>query len=265
MNEDGYKDEQTLRELYEDERLSMDKIGDFYDVTGGTILYYMKKFDIERRDNRDYPNHGVSSDDYEHPTGEDHQNYVGRESRDCNYCGDTFRVRPDSVKKYCDKRCHDEDSKGDRRSPETEFKSDKDISEEEIRNLYWEQGLNLKETAKELGLGNGPAVKRWFEKYDIETRDRADALPRGEKHHNWKGGYSNYYGSNWKKKRKERLKFDDYTCQSCGLEGDESLHVHHHQPLNSFKEPEKANYLFNLITLCNSCHASLEGRRRGNE
>ena len=82
----------------------------------------------------------------------------------------------------------------------------------------------------------------------------------GEEHNLWKGGVPNYYGKNWNRKRKERLNFDDGKCQSCGAES--NLEVHHHQPIRTFDNPEDANFLFNLITLCKTCHKNLESNRR---
>lgn len=75
-----------------------------------------------------------------------------------------------------------------------------------------------------------------------------------------------YYGTNWKEMRAKTLERDRYRCQSCGdsineLRSDNStgLHVHHIVPVREFQEPEDANFLENLITLCPSCHSDAEG------
>lgn len=83
---------------------------------------------------------------------------------------------------------------------------------------------------------------------------------QGEDHRFWRGGGNQYYGSNWNRKRNERLSFDSYKCQSCG--GEDNLNVHHHQPIRTFEKPEDGNFLFNLITLCRNCHQKLESKRR---
>lgn len=44
-----YKDPQRLRELYHDEGLSLQQVGDKFGVEGSTIKYWIKKFGIERR------------------------------------------------------------------------------------------------------------------------------------------------------------------------------------------------------------------------
>lgn len=76
----------------------------------------------------------------------------------------------------------------------------------------------------------------------------------GENHHSWNGGGNPYYGENWSQVRKKCLERDGETCQDCGAT--EDLHVHHIRPLRAFDEPEEANNLLNLVTLCRTCHLS---------
>lgn len=45
-----YKDKDTLYSLYWEEGLSTREIGDLFDVTSGSIQYWMDKYDIDRRD-----------------------------------------------------------------------------------------------------------------------------------------------------------------------------------------------------------------------
>jgi len=65
----------------------------------------------------------------------------------------------------------------------------------------------------------------------------------------------NWRGPDWPVVRKEILKRDNYTCQTCGSE--ERLQVHHkvNWRLTQDNSPE------NLITLCIFCHQSLKGSR----
>ena len=88
----------------------------------------------------------------------------------------------------------------------------------------------------------------------------------GEQHSRWAGGFSNHYGRNWTQQRQKALERDGYQCVVCGLASEEhhrqydaELSVHHIQPLRSFDEPEDANGLKNLVTLCRSCHRKWEG------
>jgi 5-methylcytosine-specific restriction endonuclease McrA len=88
----------------------------------------------------------------------------------------------------------------------------------------------------------------------------------GENHPRWSGGSPRYYGSNWEQQRKRALERDGYVCQVCGMDNPthkqefgEALHVHHIHPIANYDKPEKANYLDNLITMCESCHHRWEG------
>lgn len=87
----------------------------------------------------------------------------------------------------------------------------------------------------------------------------------GEDNPNWSGGYSGYYGSNWRRQRQETLLRDDFVCQNCEMTRDEhkeltgqDLHVHHRKPIRTFDEPEQGNTLENLTTLCSRCHRRIE-------
>lgn len=81
----------------------------------------------------------------------------------------------------------------------------------------------------------------------------------GEDSPSWEGGYAlDYGGSNWKRQRRHARKRDEHTCQDCGAIGQEwghRLDVHHIVPYNMFDDPEEANQLKNLVTLCRQCHA----------
>lgn len=50
FEEEAYKDEEVLRKLYYEKRLSMGSIGDIFDVTMGGIKYWMNKYGMERRE-----------------------------------------------------------------------------------------------------------------------------------------------------------------------------------------------------------------------
>jgi DEAD/DEAH box helicase domain-containing protein len=52
---------------------------------------------------------------------------------------------------------------------------------------------------------------------------------------------------------------DNDTCQKCGLK-DDRLHVHHIIPRCEFDDVNDSNYKENLVTLCPSCHKTLENK-----
>lgn len=84
---------------------------------------------------------------------------------------------------------------------------------------------------------------------------------KGENHHNWQGGSSSYFGTNWYQIRKRVLKRDNNKCLKCGAEECEDgtgLEVHHIKPRREFENPEDANYLDNLVTLCDKHHREIE-------
>ena len=69
----------------------------------------------------------------------------------------------------------------------------------------------------------------------------------------------NDYGPTWPRQRDLARARDGFRCQICGTpEGDKAHHVHHKVPFRMFESVEQANQLANLITLCNSCHRTVE-------
>ena len=82
----------------------------------------------------------------------------------------------------------------------------------------------------------------------------------GAANHNWKGGPIGNYGHNWARQRKRALK-RDHVCRICGISRNlngRDLSIHHVRPIRDFPNPRKANFLANLITLCEPCHKLVE-------
>ncbi|WP_135824437.1 NUMOD3 domain-containing DNA-binding protein [Halorussus ruber] len=92
-----------------------------------------------------------------------------------------------------------------------------------------------------------------------ETRRKMSESTAGEQNPNWRGGYSNRYGSGWSVVR-EKIRERDVVCQHCGHDGSERrLEVHHIVPVRVFRkadhlEIEDAHEESNLVLLCNRCH-----------
>lgn len=84
----------------------------------------------------------------------------------------------------------------------------------------------------------------------------------GDNNPAWRGGFAKYYGPHWKQQARRARQRDEFTCRRCGAKQDTlgyTLHVHHIQPLRSFKKDfRKANALENLVSLCRPCHTSVE-------
>lgn len=89
----------------------------------------------------------------------------------------------------------------------------------------------------------------------FQTRESsvdAEAIPKREKH---------YTNADWKRLREKAIERDDGECQRCGI--DESSHqqkygvglnVHHIRDIVEFDDPDEADKLSNLETLCVKCH-----------
>ena len=67
------------------------------------------------------------------------------------------------------------------------------------------------------------------------------------------------YGPDWQERRQAVLERDQSSCQVCGQKFSSSqLHVHHLQPLRTFRSLQEANQLENLLAVCPRCHRRLE-------
>ncbi len=72
-------------------------------------------------------------------------------------------------------------------------------------------------------------------------------------------GAPNDYGPGWPALAKRVRTRDGFRCQMCGTPETERAHdVHHKIPFRQFASAEQANQLFNLITLCPTCHHKAE-------
>jgi hypothetical protein len=142
---------------------------------------------------------------------------------------------------------------------------------EDIRQLTEELGRPpTKPEYNEMGKFSREMARRRVGSWASAVRE-AGFEPRkpggqpGEMNGNWEGGYEPYYGENWREQRRKARKRDDYECQACGMadadhvsEFGYGLEVHHIKPVRTFDNPEDANYLPNLVTLCTPCHQRYE-------
>ena len=72
-----------------------------------------------------------------------------------------------------------------------------------------------------------------------------------------------YASAEWQELRSQVLEWDDYQCQSCGMTEEEhqeefetGLNVHHVTDIAEFEDPDDANTIENLQTLCVECHGA---------
>jgi 5-methylcytosine-specific restriction endonuclease McrA len=80
----------------------------------------------------------------------------------------------------------------------------------------------------------------------------------GENNPAWRGGHPEYYGSEWRAARRAARKRDGKCCRRCGKMTSRALDVHHIVPVGSFKNPNDAHFLSNLVCLCHRCHMIVE-------
>lgn len=96
------------------------------------------------------------------------------------------------------------------------------------------------------------------------THELDNRIPTGENHPLWQGGksfevYPNEFSSNLKN---DIILRDDGICNLCGISNDESLTVYKRRLCVHHIDYDKNNCdEFNLITLCNSCHAKTNFNR----
>lgn len=90
-----------------------------------------------------------------------------------------------------------------------------------------------------------------------------EGVNAGENHPLWNGGEYEY-GEGWNETKRQRVRDrDGYQCVDCGMTQEEHLEeynrklpVHHIVPARRFNDPEMRNDGGNLVTLCTVCHQS---------
>lgn len=193
-------------------------------------------------------------------SGKDSWNWKGGKSEvECANCGNSNKVKQAVAEEYenhfCDRGCM------------AEWKSENIHGENHPR---WKGGKLSVEcvncgTEFKRKRANIKANKRSFCGKDCYAEWMSKNL-HGENNPRWKGGYRGYYGPSWPEARQKARERDDYICQRCGITEEEhmdergiELHVHHIKSFGEFDSYEEANELSNLITLCESCHHTIEG------
>ena len=239
-----YADEELLRRLYVEERMSQVEIAEMLGCADCTVSKYRRKYDIKRR--------------YQDPKWLE-QKYHG-EGLSLPEIGDVCGVDPNTVKSQMDK--HGIET---RSIPESRTDGDLEKLQDRgwLESEYIDAGRGTQDIADELGVCTY-TVSKYLREQGIEARPSLSA--EGEENPNWGGGYDGYYGANWGRQREKAIERDGHECIVCGCseadheaERGRSLEVHHVQPLRTFDVPEDANDLDNLVTLCWQCHHKWEG------
>lgn len=253
MADAPWRDEDTLRELYHGERLSIQGIADELGATYPTVHKWLSEHGIERR----------SSGEHQTPPELQDREWLEEQhvtlERPMVDIGEEVGVHRATVSRWL-KRHGIERNSGNTLSPDAEEVL---TDEEELREMYEGAEMSQLDIALELDCSQ-QTVDAWMSRHGIESRPMS--FYSGEKAPNWNGGYDTYYGASWKEQRAKRLIQDGYTCQRCGLTDKQQrkdigigLDVHHVIPFKDHDTHEEANKLSNLVSLCRACHIQMEG------
>jgi hypothetical protein len=167
----------------------------------------------------------------------------------CGFCGKDNSYKPwqlvNKQQKFCDRICTAQYQETLRGEKSPRFK-------EEIERICKGCGETFSKKPGEFKRDatlfcNRPCYLDWY------AQQIGPLSPR------WKGGIGKYRGRNWGKQKEAAAKRDKYTCQLCGEFKGSAVHIHHIRPFSLFDDSVKANALSNLVALCASCHASVEG------
>lgn len=284
MATSSYRNKEWLERKYWEEEKTLEEISDEVNVCKQTVLNWMKKHEISRRD----PN----NDPYENEPYRDknwlEEKYL-EEEKSLTEISDEIDRSPGTIRKWlkkfniprrepglrgkknpswkekveltcpaCGQKFKVVPSRKESRkycSTECKYKNWSGKPENKIKiNCDW-CGKEFERIPAKAGRRNHDfCSKECYHKW--QSRHMS-----GENNYRWKGGGNLYYGPNWERQKRKALKRDNHTCQRC--EADENgmkLHVHHIVPFRKFgtEDYKKANRLENLITLCRKCHMELE-------
>lgn len=166
---------------------------------------------------------------------------------ECEFCNTQYRVPPhkEKVTKFCSRECKGKNL--------AKVENPKEHVELECESCGDGFQIPPSHNEQRVYCSNGCRYEAFQDRFSGQSNPR------------WKGGVADY-GDNWREQRKAALDRDNYRCTRCDMTNtkhrekyNQSLHVHHIEPVRLFENHEKANKLSNLITLCQLCHNRLEG------
>lgn len=185
----------------------------------------------------------------------------------CDNCGKSFERYPSTVKKhnFCNQQCYKEYHSKDTKYYICEicgkkFKGMKHNANRFCSRECYNQYHNIENKNRECPVCHKIfAADRQSRIYcSVECYNKDRHMPKGENHHNWKGGISkendkkdSWDYKNWRKQVYER---DNWTCQQCFIKG-KKINAHH---IKSWKYyPELRYSVDNGITVCEDCHKQI--------
>jgi len=133
----------------------------------------------------------------------------------------------------------------------------KRLLESRNNNLEYKEKIKKRMTGE-----NNPSKIPEYRDKMIKSKKISPLVPRGVKHHAWKGGvtpeHNRLRGSLeyiiW---RNEVYKRDNWTCRICGIHCQKgNIVAHHIKKFSNF--PELRFLVENGLTLCRKCHIKIE-------
>lgn len=259
-----YKNKEYLSELYLEKGYTMKEIAEENSISVSTVSKYLSKNDIESR--RRGPKREITEEML---------------IEDIKSCSEEYEDRSITMQEYENMGKYSPNTAIDRFGcwsnalEECNLIPQKNISKEvikqEVKEIYKRKSKNGKlkqQTFNKESTISIDTVWRKFgswnsllEEINIPTFDWEEDFTR-EKNPYWKGGYSKYYGPNWRKQRRKCRERDNHTCQRCGKTNDREPDVHHIKPVHEYDvqtEYKEMNRISNLICLCAKCHQEIEG------
>jgi len=248
MNTEASRDikecsKKDLEILYCKIGLSLNDMGEIFNLSAKGISYHLGKHDIETRKN------GYVGE------GKDNPNWKGGDKKyKCQECGKISKTNPKQAekRKYCSEKCE-----GEARSSKIKGENNPAWKDEKaIIECRWCGKKNeFKPSFENKKFCDEECYSKWQSEYKKGKNTGSDNPM-------WKEDPSRdyRYGRNWTVQRRRAIERDNHECQLC--KSVKNLEVHHKKPISTFDRSEsewwkEANDLENLITLCVSCHKKL--------
>lgn len=266
-----YRDADWLRKEYIDNTRSSIEIAEECSVSTGTICRWLNKHGIDVRSSKEQTELYKENDEWKNKmsitkTDGATKNLQRKEWVEQKYIvedlssydlADLCGVTRPTVINWLRRHGIDVDDPGPRNPGNVQKLKDA----EWLRKQYVDKQRTTPDIGSELDVDHS-TVRKYLNKHGIEIREMV-----GENHHQWNGGYDDYYGPNWYDQRREALRRDQHRCQRCRItepdhieNNGRGLHIHHIKPFRTFDDFEKANDLGNLKALCTRCHSIVESR-----
>jgi len=205
------------------------------------------------------------------------------ETSECNWCGETFKVRPSQVGNYCSRECHgkwrtENGLPAKRRQIPIQCAQCGEGFTTAQSNVKYGKRFCSKECHINSRGGENVECEECGDKfyaYDTYVDDARfcsqdcygvwlSENKSGANSWHWQGGSQPEYGPGWTERKRERVRGRDRRrCTECGLHESEhvaehgmKLHVHHEVNARESSNPAVYNAVRNLRAMCISCHLS---------